>query len=177
MQAKALTQQLLTFSKGGSPVLRTVSMRDLLKESVNLALSGSNVRCDLSLPDDLWPTEIDDDQIKQVVNNLIINSQQAMPEGGIIRVRAGNIAVNGGSGLPLLPGEYIKVSFADEGVGIPQEHLPKIFDPFFTTKQKGSGLGLYLVQTIANIHNWKVTAKSPGVGQGAVFTLTIPEKP
>lgn len=142
LQARDLTQQLLTFSKGGAPIKETASIKELLQESASFVLRGSNVICNYHIADDLWPVSIDKGQISQVINNLIINADQAMPEGGIIHLSAEN--VDSVFELPpsLKTAEYIKITIQDEGTGIVDKHLDKIFDPYFTTKQKGHGLGL-----------------------------------
>mgnify|MGYP001098699542 CR=1 FL=1 len=176
MRAQNLTQQLLTFSKGGAPVKRTASIRELLRDSTLFALSGSNVRCEFYMPDDLWSVEIDEGQISQVINNLVINADQAMPEGGIIKVRAENITLKTGHSLPLTDGEYVKISVEDQGIGISKEHLQRVFDPYFTTKQKGSGLGLATSYSIIKNHGGYITAESR-VGVGSTFHVYLPASP
>jgi PAS domain S-box-containing protein len=175
LRAKDLTHQLLTFSKGGAPVKKTSSIPDLFKDSVWFALSGSNVRCDLSIPGDLWPVEVDEGQISQVVQNLIINADQAMPQGGIIKVYAQNISVGPEHKLgPSLIGKrYVRLSVEDQGVGIPEENIAKVFDPYFTTKQKGSGLGLASSYSILKNHGGFVTVDSE-LGSGSVFHVYLP---
>ncbi len=127
MRVKGLTQLLLTFSKGGAPILQTATIGDLLRDSATFTLRGSNVRCEFSIPDDVWSVEIDEGQMNQVINNLVINADQAMPGGGTIRIYAENIDIDAESGLPLKSGAYVRVSIEDQGVGISQEHLSKIF--------------------------------------------------
>ncbi len=173
MRIKDLTQQLLTFSKGGTPILQTAAIGDLLKTSATFILSGANVRCEFSMPDDLWTVIIDAGQINQVVNNLIINAQQAMPDGGTVKMRAENITIGAESGLPLEAGVYIKVSIEDEGMGIPKKHIQKIFDPFFSTKQTGSGLGLATSYSIIKKHNGHLTVESQ-LGAGTTFHIYLP---
>jgi len=173
LRARDLTQQLLTFSRGGVPIKNTLCVSGLIRDSVAFALRGSNVRCSFSVPDDLWPVEVDEGQISQVISNLVINADQAMPEGGAIRVRAENIVLNAGSSIPLPPGRHVKVCVQDQGVGIPREHLSRIFDPYFTTKQKGSGLGLATVYSIISKHDGYISVESePNVG--ATFCLYLP---
>jgi CheY-like chemotaxis protein len=173
LRARDLTRQLLTFSKGGAPVRKAMSIADILKESAEFSLRGSNVRCEFDLPADLPAVEIDEGQIAQVLNNLIINADQAMPDGGILRVGAGTVEVTGADSLPLKPGRYLRVTVADTGIGIPKEALPRIFDPFYTTKEKGSGLGLTTVYSVVRNHEGLVTVDSePGVG--TTFFLFLP---
>lgn len=175
LRAKDLTQQLLTFSKGGAPIKKTASIAELVKDSANFALRGSNVRCEFSIPHDLWIVEVDKGQMSQVIHNLILNAQQAMPAGGIIKVTAENkmVGVEGEQGLPLPMGPYIKLSIQDEGTGIPAEHLPKIFDPYFTTKQKGSGLGLATTYSIIKKHGGYIGVESK-LGVGTTFSIYLP---
>jgi len=176
MQVKDLTQQLLTFSKGGAPILRTAAIGNLLRDSASFTLRGSNVGSELSIPDNLWPAEIDEGQVNQVINNLIINSQQAMPGGGTLKIRAENITIGTASDLPLEPGAYIKVSVEDQGIGITQEHLQKIFDPFFTTKQAGNGLGLATSYSIIEKHKGHISVESR-IGVGTTFHIYLPATP
>ncbi|MDO9289143.1 MAG: PAS domain S-box protein [Thermodesulfovibrionales bacterium] len=173
LRAKNLTTQLLTFSKGGIPVKRLSSITKLIKDSTGFALSGSKVKCEISTPDDLWPVEIDEGQISQVIHHMIINAQQAMPEGGIIKVKAENITTDAEQPLPLKGGKYLKISIKDHGIGISEEHLAKIFDPYFTTKQKGSGLGLASAYSIIKKHEGHITAESK-LGEGTTFYIYLP---
>lgn len=173
LRAQTLTQQLLTFSKGGAPIKRKLAVADLLPESAEFALQGSNVRCDVSLPDDLWPVEADEGQIHQVITNLVLNAQQAMPGGGVILIRAENVSTADDTSLPLSHGEYVRITVTDHGTGIPPEFLAKIFDPFFTTKPKGSGLGLTTAYWILKRHGGHLCAESTP-GMGSSFFLYLP---
>jgi PAS domain S-box-containing protein len=172
-RARDLTQQLLTFAKGGAPVKKTSSIVQLLNETAGFALRGSNVSCEFQIAEDLWTAEVDEGQISQVIHNLVINADQAMPEGGALKVRAENILVNGQQNIPLPEGKYIAVAVSDQGIGIPKEYITKIFDPFFTTKQKGSGLGLASCYSILVNHGGYITAVSE-TGAGATFTFYLP---
>ena len=177
LRARDLTKQLLTFAKGGAPVKNPASIGRFINETAGFALRGSNVRCDLHLPDDLWPVEVDEGQMSQVIQNLVINADHAMPEGGVLHIHASNTLVDLNQGLPIKAGRYVKVSIEDQGKGIPQEHLPKIFDPYFTTKQKGSGLGLATTYSIVNRHGGHITVTSElGVGTTFTFFLPVSEK-
>jgi signal transduction histidine kinase/ActR/RegA family two-component response regulator len=177
LRAKDLTQQLLTFSKGGAPVTKLASLTELLNDTVSFALRGSNIKCLFSIPSDLWHAEIDSGQVSQVIQNLVINAQQAMPAGGNMEVRAENMALSGtrsiGGGLPLKAGNYVRIAVTDHGCGIDAEHLEKIFDPFFTTKQKGSGLGLATSFSIARNHGGHLSVESEP-GSGSTFYLYLP---
>ena len=172
-RAKDLTQQLLTFSKGGAPVKTVSSIPELLKESVNFSLIGSKVNCNLSIPDNIWPLEIDEGQISQGINNLIINATQAMPEGGNIDFSLHNIHLDADNPYSINAGKYVKISIKDQGIGIPQENLAKIFDPYFTTKKKGNGLGLSSLYSIIKKHNGAITVTSQ-VGAGTHFEIYLP---
>ncbi len=177
LRAKDLTVQLLTFSKGGAPVKKLAALAELLKDTAGFALSGANVKCQFSLPADLWHAEVDAGQVSQAIHNLIINAQQAMPAGGSIEITAENIALSKkqslGRGLPVKAGNYVRIAVADHGTGIPGENLEKIFDPFFTTKPKGSGLGLATAFSIARQHGGHLSVESK-VGSGSTFYLYLP---
>ena len=173
LRAKGLTQQLLTFSKGSEPILKVTSIVGLLKDSATFALRGSNVSCKFDIQDDLWPVEIDEGQISQVINNIVINADQAMPSGGSITITAENVVVGRKFHLPLKPGKYVKISIQDQGIGIPKAHFSKIFDPYFTTKQKGSGLGLATSYSIIKRHDGYITLDSE-LGVGTTFYIYLP---
>ncbi len=173
IRAQDLTQQLLTFARGGVPIKETASILDLTKDAASFVLRGSNVRCEFFIPDDLWAVEIDKGQIGQVIQNLIINADDAMPEGGIISVHADNTIVCAEDALPIPEGKYVRIAVEDQGIGIPDEFLSKIFDPYFTTKQKGSGLGLTTSYSIAKNHGGLLTAES-GLGKGTTFYIYLP---
>ena len=171
-RAKNLTQQLLTFAKGGAPVRETASLPEVIGESARFATKGSNVRCDFAISEGIWPAEIDVGQISQVTQNLIINADQAMPEGGVIKIEMDNRVVEAKDVLPLLSGKYIQVSIRDQGAGIPEKHLPKIFDPYFSTKDKGTGLGLATALSIIKKHGGHITVDSE-LGAGTVFHIYL----
>ncbi len=173
MQAKNLTQQLLTFSRGGLPIKKTIFISDLIRESTKMALSGSNSKAVFSIADDLRPVEADSGQMHQVINNLIINAVQAMPGGGLVEIGAKNISVTDETGLPLKEGSYVRLSVRDHGMGIPDKYIDNIFDPYFTTKKQGSGLGLATVYSITKNHEGLITVDSDP-DSGTVFTLYLP---
>ncbi len=173
MRAANLAQQLLTFAKGGAPITKTVNMSKLIKEITAFALSGSNVSSEYTMPDDLLFVEVDEGQISQVIQNIVINADQAMPEGGIVRVNAENISFGENDHLKLKAGKYIKLSIADQGCGIAKKQLMKIFDPFYTTKEKGRGLGLAISFSIVNRHDGYIYAESEA-GQGTTFHIFLP---
>ena len=173
MRAKDLARQLLVFSKGGIPVKKTTSLADLIKESTDFILRGSNVRSEYFIPNDLWLVEADEGQISQVINNLVINANQAMPKGGVITIEAENVIVGEGNNLPLKEGNYVKISIKDQGTGIPKENLQRIFDPFFTTKKEGNGLGLVTTYSIIKKHNGYIEVESE-LGIGTTFHIYLP---
>jgi len=173
--ASSLSLKLLTFAEGGSPVKKVTSISRVLEESIGLSLSGSNIACESVLQDGLHHVEIDEGQVIQVFNNLLINAKEAMPEGGRVRVNVINIDV-GENGRRLLDqGDYIRISIADDGVGIPEENLGKIFDPFFTVSSvgKGTGLGLSICYSIVKQHLGDIEVQSEE-GKGTTFTIRLP---
>ncbi len=175
-RTRALTQQLLTFSKGGMPVKKTVSLASIIISATQFVLSGSSVSPHFAFPDDLWPCDIDENQFGQVLDNIIINARQAMPTGGSIVVFAENIVHGAPIPSVLKPGNYVRISIKDFGTGISKEHLPHIFDPFFTTKQEGSGLGLATSYSIMRKHDGMIDVDSV-LGKGTTFFLYLPANP
>ncbi len=172
LRASALTRQLLTFAKGGTPVKSCLLIGDLVERVADFCVRGSNVRCDVRVEADLWPVEVDPGQLEQVVGNLVINAKQAMPDGGTVMVEVGNAsrAPLDGSGEA---GRYVCVTVEDSGVGIPPEDLRRIFDPYFTTKAGGTGLGLATAYSVVHRHGGLIECDST-VGQGSRFRVLIP---
>ncbi|UCF96356.1 MAG: response regulator [Spirochaetaceae bacterium] len=173
LRARALTQQLITFAQGGAPVRIPGTLPDLIRDASAFVLRGSNVRCKYQFPDDLWWAEFDQGQIIQVIQNLIINADQAMSEGGVINVEAENVTVTPSYRIPLKAGRYVRIVIEDSGCGIPKEHLSKIFDPFFTTKNNGTGFGLATAYSILKNHGGYLYAESE-LGKGTRFFLFLP---
>ncbi|MCH7780920.1 MAG: PAS domain S-box protein [Acidobacteria bacterium] len=173
LRAKGLTRQLLTFSKGGAPVRRTTSIEGVIRDTVQFVLSGSNVRGQVIVEPGLWPAEVDAGQISQVIENLVLNAVQAMPDGGLVQVEADNVDVPAGSGLPVCQGCFVRIRVSDEGIGIPPEAVDRIFDPYFTTKEHGSGLGLATSYAIVQKHEGHLAVRSRQ-GGGTEFTLHLP---
>lgn len=172
LRAKDLTQQLLTFSKGGAPIKKTASIIELIKDSTDFAIRGSNTRCNFSLPEDLWKVEIDLGQMSQVINNIVLNAVNAMPGGGQIDIIAENVVI-GDDNPELKQGEYVKVSVRDTGSGISKEHISRIFEPYFTTKHTGSGLGLATTYSIIKRHEGLIEVESD-LEKGTTFSIYIP---
>jgi len=172
-QAMLLAKQLLTFAKGGAPVKKPDELRLIIQEAAKLALSGSKSKTIFSFPEDLYTVDVDRGQMHQVITNLLINADQAMPLGGQIHIRAQNFTTTRKPTPTLLPGKYVLVTIADQGMGIAPDQLDKIFDPYYSTKQKGSGLGLATVYSIVKQHGGLITCDSK-LGHGAVFSLYLP---
>ncbi len=176
LSAKKLTQQLLTFAKGGTPLKKPLALQQMIPESAAFALSGSSTRCECEIPEDLWQVQADEGQIGQVIHNLAVNAHQAMPYGGTLTIRAENVVESAlqakQKGLPH-PGKYIKLTIQDTGNGIPPHALAKIFDPYYSTKQTGSGLGLSTAHSIITNHHGRIAASS-NQGQGAIFVIHLP---
>ncbi len=173
LRAKDLTQQLLTFSKGGTPVKKATSLAHLLQETATFLLRGSNIKPQFEFSTNLWLVEADEGQLSQVINNLVINAKQAMPTGGILKIRAYNYFNDGHSDLPLPKGKYVCFSIQDTGTGIDEKSLEKIFDPYFTTKKTGSGLGLAVTFSVIKKHKGHITVQSK-VGEGTTFYVYLP---
>ncbi len=172
-KARGLTAQLMNFTRSGTPVKEATSIEKIIKESAEFSLRGSKSRCEFHFQKNLPIVRIDPVQISQVIQNLVINASQAMPEGGVVRIYVVVVDVNENYPLPLMPGKYIKISIVDNGKGIPEEHLGKIFDPFFTTKEKGSGLGLSVCYRIVKNHNGHIEVESEE-GKGTAVHVYLP---
>ncbi len=171
VQAVSLTRQLLTFSRGGEPVKKQASIRDLLYENIDFLLSGSAVTTRFHIEKGLWPVEVDTNQIVQVIHNLVINAIQAMPEGGELVISAVNLDCI--QWLPLSEGRYVRITFTDQGLGIPGHNLVRVFDPYFSTKEQGNGLGLSICYSIVKKHGGHIEVESIE-NQGTSFHVYLP---
>ena len=175
-RARGVTSQLLTFSKGGSPIKTTASIGELVIECTRFVLSGSPIAPRFRILGDAWPADVDTNQIAQVVHNLVLNAMQAMPRGGLVDVSLENLEITADT-LPantgLTPGRYVCLTVHDQGVGIQPETLNRIFDPYFTTKEKGSGLGLAITYSIVRAHGGAIRVDSRP-GEGATFSVYLP---
>jgi len=176
MRASELTQQLLTFAKGGLPVKKPTDIVKVVKDAAGFAVRGSASRLALELPDSLWVADIDSGQISQVVQNLVMNADQAMPGGGTITIAGSNITLDSGNRFNLPVGHYVQISVKDIGVGIPDNIIDKVFDPYFTTKQSGNGLGLTTSFSIVKKHGGSIFVNSK-TGAGSDFTFILPALP
>jgi PAS domain S-box-containing protein len=177
VRAKDLTQQLLTFAKGGEPVKKLTSIKEMVEDTASFALRGTNIQCLYYIPQDLWLVNVDKGQISQVFGNLVINARQAMPAGGNIEIIAENMVLSDeqtiGKSLPLSPGDYIRITVIDHGTGISSKYIDKIFDPYFTTKQTGSGLGLTTSYSIIRNHGGHISVESE-IDIGSKFYVYLP---
>lgn len=171
--AAHLSSQLLTFSKGGSPLKKMVSLPQLLAQSAEFSLYGSNLRADVEIPVDLSRVEVDAAQIEQVVNALMINAREAMPRGGTVKLSARNVEFTDKMSQILPEGRYVKILIADRGTGVPDEIAPRIFDPYFTTKPSGTGLGLSISYSIVKRHGGMLHLESSS-SEGAKFAFYLP---
>ena len=176
MRARDLTQQLLTFARGGEPVRSAVRLPEVVTEAANFALHGSKVRCEFAIEEGLWTAEVDKGQIGQVVQNLVINAVQAMPDGGVMHIAMRNQHLSNSTVRQLDDGDYLCIVISDTGTGIRPEHLARIFDPYFTTKHSGSGLGLATVYSIIRKHQGHIEVESE-LGRGTRFRFWLPAVP
>jgi CheY-like chemotaxis protein len=169
-----LTTQLLTFSKGGGPVKRTISLAPVIETSARFALSGSRSYCRFDVGDGLWTVEADDGQIGQVIQNIVLNADQAMPGGGVVTISARNADLRNAPAASVPgPGRWVQIVVQDTGVGIPGEQVPRIFEPYYTTKQTGSGLGLATSYSIVKNHGGLIEVSSIE-NRGSIFTVWLP---
>ena len=173
LRAKSLTQQLLTFSKGGDPIKNEASIRHIIEDTASFILRGSNIKCDYTIQEGLYNVEVDSGQISQVIQNIVINAKEAMPKGGRIDISCQNYSNDHSQVISLPRGEYVKISIKDNGIGIPDDCFEKIFDPYFSTKEHGSGLGLALSYAIIGKHGGQIFVESTP-GEGATFTFYLP---
>ncbi|MFI5166852.1 MAG: ATP-binding protein [Thermoanaerobaculales bacterium] len=175
-RAKHLTGQLLTFSKGGAPIRAVSDVAALIRESASLVHAGSRSRCECRLDGGLWLAEVDPGQIRQVISSVVINADQAMPDGGHIVIHAQNLRIGAAGPLPLAPGPYLKVTVSDTGPGIPADIRDRVFDPYFTTKPTGTGLGLTTAYGIVKNHGGHIAVDATAEG-GAEVTIYLPASP
>ena len=175
-RSRDLTRQLLTFSTGGAPSRKILSLGKLLEDAVKLGLGGSSLRARIEVSPDLPPVEADEGQMSQIVHNLLVNARQATPGAGEVLIRAGKRQLASGEAPPLPAGDYVQISIQDSGHGIPAHLLAKVFDPFFTTRSTGTGLGLTTSYSMARRHGGLLSIASK-VGEGTTLTLLLPAVP
>jgi PAS domain S-box-containing protein len=173
VRAKGLTQQLVMFARGGEPIRKRLKLTDIIKDATLSALRGANVPCEFSVPPSLWPVEADEGQFRQVIDNIVLNALQAMPDGGKIEVLSENVELAAGFIPPLAAGKYVKISVRDHGAGIRPEYLSRIFDPYFTTKGHARGLGLASAYSVVRKHDGQIMVESQ-VARGSTFHIYLP---
>ncbi|MBN1531827.1 MAG: response regulator, partial [Spirochaetes bacterium] len=173
MRARGLTQQLLTFAKGGAPVKQIASIEEVIRDSALFVLRGSSIKVFFNFPGDLDSVDVDIGQFSQVIQNMVINAQHAMPEHGTVTISGENVEIRGTGQIPQKPGRYVKIVIADDGAGIPEGIIGRIFEPFFSTKPGGSGLGLASAQSVIRKHDGHIAVRSRE-GQGTEFTIFLP---
>ncbi len=173
LRARGLSQQLLTFAKGGNPVMKPVRLTNILEESVRFALHGSPIELDLSVPADLWAVKADVGQLTQVIQNIVLNASQAMQNHGTLRVRAKNTESVNHPGIPQAESRHVWIEIEDEGTGIPADVIGKVFDPYFSTRVNGNGLGLTTALSIIRKHSGQIGVRSE-VGKGSIFSIFLP---
>jgi PAS domain S-box-containing protein len=177
LAARSLTQQLITFARGGASVPKITDVGQLIVDSIPLVLSGSTVRAELNIAPDLYPAEVDPGQVGQVLRNLVLNAREAMPKGGVVTLSARNVSLRAGTISGLEAADYLHITVQDEGEGILPENLAKIFDPYFSTKQrgpqKGMGLGLTICHSVIKKHGGALTVESEP-GRGTIFHIYLP---
>jgi CheY-like chemotaxis protein len=171
--AQSLAQQILDFTKGRTPLVQVVRPGKLLRKVSKLAMMGSLVRSELSIPEGIWGVEADERQLRQVLSNLLINACQAMPDGGVVQTGVENVELGESEVGELPAGRYVLTTVRDRGNGIPEENLKKIFDPYFTTKKTGSGIGLATCLAIAHRHGGTITVES-SLNAGTEFKVYLP---
>ncbi len=171
-----LTRQLLGFSKGATLQKRKMVLGPLIEEASGFILSGTKAGCELDIDPKLWAAEVDEGQIHQVIHNVVLNADQAMPLGGTIHIVARNVTAPA-EGLPpvLSAGRWISIMVQDTGIGIADEHMNKIFDPYFSTKSTGNGLGLATTYAVIRKHGGYIDVKST-LGEGTTVTIFLPAK-
>jgi signal transduction histidine kinase len=178
LQAKALAHSLITFAQGGYPVRKIENLGPVLQEAAEKVFKDSNITCNISIAEDLWPCEVDTSQIKQVAENILINAKEAMPNGGIVELIAENTTI-GTIIRSLGEGNYVRIIIRDHGIGIPRKNLSRIFDPYFTTKKTkehgGIGLGLAISDSIIKNHNGLISVESV-VNSGTTFSIYLAAK-
>ena len=173
LRATHLTEQLLAFSKGGTPVKQVTDLKEVVKESADFIMSGSKTAVNYNIEQEVSRCDIDKGQIGQVIQNIILNALQAMPSGGFITISICNKYMEEGNHVLIPEGDYVSIEIKDEGSGIDSKNLKKIFDPYFTTKSEGNGLGLTICSSIVKRHGGGIDVSSV-IGKGSVFTIYLP---
>ncbi len=177
IRGKDLSYRLLTFARGGTPVKKVTVLYDLIRDAAEITTAGSRSNCVYHFPENLFKVSVDEAQVRQVIHNLVLNARESMPDGGAIDITAENMYLTDVEGSNRDPGNYIRISIRDKGVGIAPENLERVFDPYFTTKEmgseKGMGLGLAICYSIIKSHSGYITLDSEP-GQGTVVHVYLP---
>lgn len=176
LRASSLTHQLLTFSKGGAPVLEQGNLMEIIQESLNFILRGSEIAFEMTSQGVIEDVQFDPNQLNQVFNNLTLNSLQAMPNGGKISVLIKKISpeeIPKKNQWIMKKRSYMQIDFSDTGCGIKKKDLLHLFEPYFTTKEKGTGLGLATVYSILKKHKGYIFVDSKE-NVGTIFSIFLP---
>ena len=171
--ARRLSYQLLTFARGGQPVLKTCDLARRLRE-LERASHGRRFSIRASIEEGLPKVLADRQQLNQVLHELMSNAEQAMSDGGLVELEARTQEVTTDGELPLESGPYVALSVRDSGVGVSAEVLPRVFDPYFTTKDAGRGFGLAAVYSIVQAHQGHIAFESEAE-RGTVVTVWLPQ--
>lgn len=177
IKAADLAAKLLTFSEGGEPINRKNSITDIIKDTIEDHFKDTPVTFHHSKEQKTWPVCGDESQLKQTINNILLNAVQAIPDEGEVIIETDNVSLAQPNEFSLTKGNYVKITVKDNGEGIPAENLDKIFDPFFSTKDtishEGVGMGLSISQSIIKKHNGTIVVDSTE-GKGTTVTIVIP---
>ncbi len=173
-----LTWQLLSFARGGKFEVKPTDLNTILKKTSSMfGRTRKEISIQSKLQQDLWPVEVDRGQIEQVLLNLYVNAWQAMPSGGSLFLETKNVVLDDQYRKPfqVKPGNYVKISVTDTGVGMDEKTQKRVFEPFFTTKEmgRGTGLGLATAYGIIKGHGGIINVYSEK-GHGATFTIYLP---
>jgi len=176
--AAELTRQLLGFARGGKYQVLPSNLNELIEKSSRMfGRTKKEITIERKYEEELWTVEVDRSQIDQVLLNIYVNAWQAMPTGGTLSIQTENVYLDKKFVKPYntSPGDYIKVTIKDTGVGMDDKTLKMVFDPFFTTKEKGRGTGLGLASAygIVKNHDGIITVRSKK-RQGATFNIYLP---
>lgn len=178
LQAAALVHQLVVFAseRRGEPCVMERPAEVIISFVSGYTLLP-NIRIESAFADDLPTIAADELQLRELFRQLILNAEEAMPDGGVITIRGERLRLESDNAFGLAPGDYLKIDVQDQGSGIPEKNLPAIFDPYFTTKkhatQRGLGLGLAICFSIARNHGGTISADSR-LGSGSTFSLLLP---
>ena len=178
--SRDITIRLLTFSRRQVNIPQILNPNHVIAEALKSLsrLIGEHISITFAPDDNLWSVQIDPVQLDQIVMNLAVNARDAMPEGGTFTIESKNVTmspISCGSNMKCVPGDYIRITFSDNGCGIKQDTLLHIFEPFFTTKEvgKGTGLGLATIYGIISQNNGFIDVDST-LGSGTSFTVYLP---